>query len=79
MTKLSVLMMGTMCSKHVESYKQKINHIKEFVRHVGHLPRIISRKCIEEIQVSLNSDKNSGHFTLRPMYLLTYSMEQSPS
>jgi hypothetical protein len=29
----------------------------------------IFRKCVEEIQVSLKSDKNNGHFTWRPVYI----------
>ena len=32
-------MISTMCSKHVESYKKIYR--KEFVRQVGHLPRMI--------------------------------------
>jgi len=43
----------------------------------------VFRMSVEKIKISFISDKNNGHFSLRPLhvltYLLTYSMEQSPS
>ena len=46
-----------------------------FKFYIWQLGQNLSRK----IQVSLKSDKNNGYLTWRHTYLLTYSMEQSPS
>ena len=35
----------------------------------GNLIFVIFRKSVEEIQVSLKSDKNKGYFTRRPMHI----------
>jgi len=31
------------------------------------------RKSVEKIQVALQSDKNNGYFTLKPMYIFSLS------
>jgi len=50
------------------------SHWMEF-HHIWYMN--IFRKSIEKIPVWLNSDKNNGYFTLRPMYIYDSVLQRS--